>query len=134
MRKLDYGSLVAAVVARRGSGGVGMAAHDLGVTARHLREEAKRLGVDPDDPPLGVREAKAAFMTSYLERLMSATDGRVSTAAVVAGVTPQGLRDHLARYDVKADDYRPPEVKRDLEERRRRAKIKDEARAARMGD
>lgn len=122
MRNLSFGTLVAALAARRDSGGPGAAADDLNISVKQLREACEAHGVDPHSPP-SLREAKAAFTRSYLERLLRETKGIVSVAAHLAGMTPQGFHDHLRRHGVDADDFRSDDVRRALDQRRRATRI-----------
>lgn len=105
MKELKRGEVLLALVNRRATGGLGAAADDLGVTVHHLQSECERLGIDSDRLP-ALREAKDAAMVAYLERLMTDFQGDVVTAAVVAGMSRQGLSDHLRRYGVDPWEYR----------------------------
>jgi DNA-binding NtrC family response regulator len=66
---------------------------------------------ESDFAQLPYRDAKEdalrRFHTTYLGKLLEATQGNVSQAAQRCGLERQGLQQIMRRYSIRAEDYRP---------------------------
>ena len=90
----------------------GLMARDWPGNARALMSEAMRfaLGLSDDagpDADLGLAEQMAQVEQSLLEQALRRADGRAVAAAEALKLPRKTFYDKLARYGIRAEDYRP---------------------------
>ena len=90
----------------------GRVARDWPGNARGLMAEGRRfaLGLADDagpDADLGLAEQMAQVEQSLLEQALRRADGRAVAAAEALKLPRKTFYDKLARYEIRAEDYRP---------------------------